>query len=120
MSYTKQTTLTKDLSRSKYAGNVPVNILDKEVYSVVMTITSDGTTAVDLTGDTVEFILDGATLGDVTVTDAANGVVTILFNDFTTPTTYVANKLYNIILKITDGTVERHYEGFTLSTYTLP
>lgn len=120
MPYTKTTTLTKDLSRSRYAGNVAVNILDKEVYTVIFNITSDGTAVVDLTGNTVELLLNGTALSDVTITDAPNGQVTILFNDFTTPVAYVANKLYNIILKITDGAVERHYEGFTLSTYTLP
>jgi len=119
MAFTKTFSHTIDIASGNYStgtDDIVMNILDKEVYTLQLTIV-DGGTAVDLTSLTAEFLDGTVALPNVSVTDAATGRVDITFADVSG---YSQNDVKSIILKITDGTLERHYKGFKMSFYTLP
>ena len=118
MSTLKQSfTQTLDISTNAYAtgDTVSMNILNKEVYSLTINIREAGV-ALDLTPFTIEF-LDGAIVIPHTVTDAANGIVDIVFDDVST---YTVNKSIPVTIKFTEGTVERVFYGFKMSFFTIP
>jgi hypothetical protein len=118
MAYTKLFQHNLHLDKMKYSsGDEPVvlNILDKNVYTLELKILEGGV-AVDLTGLTLEF-LEGSNTLPHSVTDAVNGVITLVFDDISSET---ANTTKEVILKVVNGSVERHYRGFKRSFYTLP
>lgn len=118
MSTLKQSfTKTLDIASNGYATGDTVSMctLNKEVYSLTINI-QEGGVALDLTPFTLEF-LNGVTSIPHTVTDAANGVVDIVFDDLSS---YTAGRSYPITVKFTEGTVERVFYGFKMSFFTIP
>jgi hypothetical protein len=120
MSLTKQYEITLPITLTKQlSASIAFNIDDVNVYSVKVNITDGATTPapLDLTPYTVEFILDGTPMAGVSITDAANGVVTVDFSDLSG---YTANQLKQAVLRLTEATVVKNYSGFNFSCYKLP
>lgn len=117
MSTLKTYNLTLDITTSEYAtgDKVLLNMLDVNAYKAVVTVTRTGT-PIDLATETPTLTLDGVDV-TINITDAANGVFEVEFNDLSG---FVANSNYKYLLKLTQSGIERNYKAFTTTTYTLP
>lgn len=117
MPLTKQYTVDVDVTLNRQIGNqISFIIPDTNVYTVTATF-KEGTNTFDLSSYTVELLLNNAPLTNVTVDDAVNGVVSVVFDD---TSAFEDNGVYKVLLRLTDGAVVRHFNGFNFSTKTLP
>lgn len=92
-----------------------VNVSDVNVYTINLQVNDEGS-AFNLTGVTVEFVLNNVIRITPTVVDAATGKLSITLSDLSS---YEAGTVYNSVMTLTEGSLVRNIRGIVISAFRL-